>query len=132
MQPGEFLRPPFQFVVAGGITLAILIAPTQFVDRAVAMQFAPFRIVVFSLIIAYGIATRKIMDVGFFFRRVTSYAVLTAYLLVLYALVWWLVSTASKPIFPTESRTAGHLESAQVYRRTLNRAALARKSGQRS
>src|SRR5438270_13828935 len=104
----------FQCGVAGGITLAILIAPTQFVDRAVAMQFAPFRIVVFSLIIAYGIATRKIMDVGFFFRRVTSYAVLTAYLLVLYALVWWLVSTASKPIFPTESRTAGHLAAALV------------------
>src|SRR5437588_8617909 len=51
----------FQFVVAGGITLAILIAPTHFVDRAIAMQFAPFRIVVFILIIAYGIATRKIV-----------------------------------------------------------------------
>jgi len=78
------------------------------------MQVAPFRIVVFSLIIAYGIATRKIMDVGFFFRRVTSYVVLAAYLLALYALVWWLVSTASKPLFSTESRTLGHLAAALV------------------
>jgi len=104
----------FQFIAAGGAALAILVAPTQFVERAIAVQFAPFRIVVFSLIIAYGISTRKIMDVGFFFRRVTSYAVLTAYLLALYALVWWLVTTAAKPILLTESRTAGHLAAALV------------------
>jgi nitrogen-specific signal transduction histidine kinase len=104
----------FQFIVAGGVALAMLVAPTQFVERAIAVQFAPFRIVVFSLIIAYGISTRKIMDVGFFFRRVTSYAVLTAYLLLLYGLVWWLVSTASKPLFPNEARTFGHLAAALV------------------
>src|ERR1041384_2511614 len=62
----------FQFIIAGGVALALLVAPTQFVDRAIAMQVAPFRIVVFSLIIAYGISTRKIMDVGFFFRRGTA------------------------------------------------------------
>jgi len=102
----------FQFIVLGGITLALLVASTSFVDRAIAMQVAPFRIVVFSLIIAYGIATRKLMDVGFFFRRVMSYAVLTAYLLAIYGLVWWLVSTASKPVFPNESRTVAHLAAA--------------------
>ncbi|HEX4630273.1 MAG TPA: ATP-binding protein [Chthoniobacterales bacterium] len=104
----------FQFIIAGEIALAVLVAFSPFVERAIAVQFAPFRIVVFSLIIAYGISTRKIMDVGFFFRRVTSYAVLTAYLLVLYALVWWLVTTAAKPILMTESRTAGHLAAALV------------------
>jgi nitrogen-specific signal transduction histidine kinase len=103
-----------QFIVAGGVALALLVAPSQFVERAIAMQFAPFRIVVFSLIIAYGIATRKIMDVGFFVRRITSYAVLTAYLLALYALVWWLVTTAAKPLFPNEARTFGHLAAALV------------------
>jgi PAS domain S-box-containing protein len=104
----------FQFIIAGGVALALLVAPMQFVERAIAMQVAPFRIVVFSLIIAYGISTRKIMDVGFFFRRVTSYAVLTAYLLALYALVWWLVSTASRPLFPNEALTFGHLAAALV------------------
>jgi PAS domain S-box-containing protein len=102
----------FQFIIAGEIALAVLVAFSPFVERAIAVQVAPFRIVVFSLIIAYGIATRKIMDVGFFFRRVTSYAVLTAYLLALYALVWWLVSTASRPMFPNEARTFGHLAAA--------------------
>ncbi|MEY2519506.1 MAG: hypothetical protein QOF24_1265 [Verrucomicrobiota bacterium] len=104
----------FQFVVAGEVALAILVAFSPFVERAIAVQFAPFRIVVFSLIIAYGIATRKIMDVGFFFRRVTSYAVLTAYLLALYGLVWWLVSTAARPVFPGEAKTFGHLAAALV------------------
>ncbi|MFZ1220236.1 MAG: ATP-binding protein [Chthoniobacterales bacterium] len=104
----------FQFVIAGETALAILVAFSPFVERAIAVQFAPFRIVVFSLIIAYGISTRKIMDVGFFFRRVTSYAVLTAYLLALYTLVFWLVSTASKPLFPGEARTFGHLAAALV------------------
>jgi nitrogen-specific signal transduction histidine kinase len=109
----------FQFIIGGGVALAILIAaslltPARFVDRTVAMQIAHFRIVIFTLIIAYGIATRKIMDVGFFFRRVTSYAVLTAYLLALYALVYWLVSTAAKPVFATENRTFGHLAAALV------------------
>jgi nitrogen-specific signal transduction histidine kinase len=104
-----------QFVVVGGVTLAILVAISPiFVERAVAVTFAPFRIVIFSLIIAYGIATRKILEVGFFIRRVISYAVLTAYLLALYGLVWWLVSTAAKPIFPSEAGTFGHLAAALV------------------
>jgi PAS domain S-box-containing protein len=104
-----------QFVVAGCAILAGLLAFTPvFVNRDIAVQFAPFRVVIFSLIIAYGISTRKIMDVGFFFRRVTSYAVLTAYLLALYALVWWLVSTAAKPVLRTDSRAAGHLAAALV------------------
>ena len=92
-------RVELQFVIAGSATLFALIAFTPFVERAVAVTFAPFRVVVFSLIIAYGISTRKIMEVGFFIRRVTSYAVLTAYLLALYGLVWWLVSTALTPLF---------------------------------
>jgi hypothetical protein len=62
-----------QFIVVGGVTLAILVAVSPiFVERSIAVTFAPFRIVVFSLIIAYGIATRKILEVGFFIRRVSS------------------------------------------------------------
>src|SRR5438477_162986 len=91
-------RVELQFVIVGSATLFALVAFTPFVERAVAVTFAPFRVVVFSLIIAYGISTRKIMEVGFFIRRVTSYAVLTAYLLALYGLVWWLVSTALSPM----------------------------------
>jgi nitrogen-specific signal transduction histidine kinase len=104
-----------QFVVAGCAILAgLLVFMPVFVNRDIAVELAPFRVVIFSLVIAYGISTRKIMDVGFFFRRVTSYAVLTAYLLALYALVWWLVTTAAKPVLPADSRTVGHLAAALV------------------
>ena len=91
---GGMQRVELQFVIAASAALVALVAVSPFVERAVAVTVAPFRVVVFSLIIAYGIATRKIMEVGLFFRRITAYAVLTAYLLALYALVWWLVSTA--------------------------------------
>jgi nitrogen-specific signal transduction histidine kinase len=105
----------FQFVVAGCAIMAGLVAFTPiFVSQDVAVQFAPFRVVIFSLVIAYGVSTRKIMEVGFFFRRITSYAVLTAYLLAIYTVVWWLVSTAFHSAFPNESRTIAHVAAALV------------------
>jgi PAS domain S-box-containing protein len=102
-----------QFVVAGSATLSALVAVTPFVERAVAVKFAPFRVVVFSLIIAYGISTRKIMEVGLFFRRVTGFAVLTAYLLALYGFVWWLVSTALTPL-SNDAQPIAHVVAAIV------------------
>src|ERR1051325_2021061 len=78
-----------QFAVTGAMTLAILVATTPFVQRAVVVRLAPFRLVVFSLIIAYGIATRKIMDVGTFLRRAISYGLLTLYLAIIYFGIWW-------------------------------------------
>ena len=64
-----------------------------FVEPSQLIWFAPFRPVLFSLVIAYGIATRKILEVGLLLRRIMSYVLLTAYLLSLYAAVWWLVAT---------------------------------------
>ena len=71
-----------------------------FIEPARLLWFAPFRVIFFSLVVAYGIATRKIMEVGLFFRRAISYALLTAYLLALYGLVWWLVFAVFEPQMP--------------------------------
>ena len=54
------------------------------------------------------------MDVGFFLRRMMGYAVLTAYLLVLYALVWWLIASVFGPILGGRSRALGHVIGALV------------------
>jgi PAS domain S-box-containing protein len=83
-----------QFVLAGGVAMAILtlalgLVLQPFLQRAVVVRLAPFRVVVFSVIIAYGIATRKIMDVGTFVRRLVSYSLLTAYLTAIYIGTWW-------------------------------------------
>ncbi|MEY2540938.1 MAG: hypothetical protein QOI22_540 [Verrucomicrobiota bacterium] len=78
-------------VTLGTMPLATVLG--LFIDRASLIWLAPFRVVLFSLVIAYGIATRKIMEVGLLLRRIMSYVLLTAYLLSLYAAVWWLVAT---------------------------------------
>ena len=100
-------------VLALGLVL-LAFALGFFIDRSRVVWFAPFRIVLFSFVIAYGIATRKIMEVGFFIRRAISYALLGAYLLVLYALIWWLVAAVSVPNIGPTGYTYAHVIAAIV------------------
>jgi PAS domain S-box-containing protein len=91
------------------LTLRYVIDPSQLI------WFAPFRIVLFSLVIAYGIATRKIMEVGVFLRRVMGYLVLAAYIVALYALVWWLTGMFfGQMLGADESRSVAHICAAVV------------------
>src|SRR5438132_1639081 len=92
-------RAELAFILVGGIlalasSLPLTLILDVFVEPSKVLWFAPFRVVLFSLVVAYGIATRKLMDVGMLLRRFISYSLLAAYLLGLYALVWWLVATA--------------------------------------
>jgi PAS domain S-box-containing protein len=98
-------------VAVGSTVLSFILG--LFVDKSRLVWLAPSRIVLFSLIISYGIATRKIMDVGLLLRRVTSYAVLAAYLLGLYASIWWLVATALHSSIP-DAHTIAHVTAAVV------------------
>ena len=95
--------------IAVGVGIAFTLG--FFIEPSHLIWFAPFRIVLFSLVIAYGIATRKIMEVGVFLRRAMSYFVLTAYLVALYALVWWLFSKAIGPLLG-EARSIAYLVAA--------------------
>src|SRR5437588_4482989 len=93
------VRAELGFMMTGGVgILAFSLLAYQvlrfFIESSRLLWFAPLRVVLFSAIVGYGIVTRKMMEVGVFLRRVISYAVLAAYLLGLYALVWWLVTTA--------------------------------------
>src|SRR5437667_10188268 len=109
-------RAELAFILTGAV---VAIATTFssfslgfFIDRSRLVGFAPFRIVFFSLIVAYGIATRKIMEAGFFLRRAISYGLLAAYLLALYGLIWWLVDSAFEPLFGISTRSAAHVTAA--------------------
>ncbi len=62
------------FALAFAFVLDYLIGPSR------ALLFAPFRVVVFSLVVGYGIATRKILEVGFFMRRSIAFILLAVYL----------------------------------------------------
>jgi nitrogen-specific signal transduction histidine kinase len=98
-------------VAVGTIMLSFTLG--TFIDRSLLTWFAPLRIVLFSLIISYGIATRKIMDVGVLLRRLISYVLLATYLLVLYAFVWWLVATALQSSI-ANAHTIAHVTAAVV------------------
>ena len=111
-------RAELAFIVVGvavtvGVTL-IWYCFGFFIERARLLWLAPFRVVLFSLIIAYGIATKKIMDVGVLLRRIISYTLLAAYLLTLYGAVWWLVATALQGAYPNQAREIAHVTAAIV------------------
>ncbi len=62
------------FILIGGIAafgFSVLFSFVLgfFFDPNRLIWFAPFRVILFSIVISYGIATRKMMEVSFFLRR---------------------------------------------------------------
>ncbi len=111
-------RAELGFVLIGGVatlgfTVALSVVLRRYIDPSIVLWFAPFRVVFFCILVAYGISTRKIMEVGTVFRRVLSYGLLAAYLLAVYAVVWWLVSTALHSSVQN-SHTIAHIAAAIV------------------
>ena len=85
-------RAELQFILLGSVasilvSVLIVLLPPLFTGSSQSTQFAPFGALVLFGIIAYGIATRRIMEVAYVFRLVTAYLLLTVYLCVLYVLV---------------------------------------------
>src|SRR6185312_14775916 len=110
-------RAELAFVLIGGLfTLVITtVGPLllgRFMDPARLLWFAPFRVVCFCLVVAYGIATRRIMEVGLFLRRFISYVLLTAYLLFVYAVIWWLVDNVVHSASAAYAREIAHVVAA--------------------
>ncbi len=96
------------------ITLLLSFLLDYLIGPSRALLFAPFRVVVFSLVVGYGIATRKILEVGFFMRRAIAYLLLGAYLVSLYLLIWWLCVSVFVPMFGQGGRNLAHIISALV------------------
>ena len=112
-------RAEITFILIGGITaLSFAIVLSFFLDYLIgpsrALLFAPFRVVVFSLVVGYGIATTKILEVGYFMRRAISYLLLGAYLVALYLLIWWLCHSVFVPILGSNGAFLAHLIAALV------------------
>jgi nitrogen-specific signal transduction histidine kinase len=98
---GEYAE--LAFILIGGIaaiaiSLLLTFVLDFFMEQSRWMWVSPLRMLIFSLVVAYGIATRKLLEVGIFLRRAISYTLLTLYLLGLYAAAWWLVTTALRSI----------------------------------
>jgi PAS domain S-box-containing protein len=101
-------------ILALAISLPLTLVLDLFVEPSRVLWFAPFRVVIFSVVVAYGIATRRIMEAGLFLRRVISYGLLAVYLLALYALIWWLVDSAFEPRLGIGARSGAHVVAALV------------------
>ena len=111
-------RTEIAFILIGGIAAVVVSLPLSlllggFFRPSQLSWFAPFRVVFFSIVVAYGIATRKMMEVGVLLRRLISYVLLATYLLALYAVVWWLVATALRSSVPN-AHTVAHVAAAVV------------------
>jgi PAS domain S-box-containing protein len=107
------------FILIGGIAAVAFALALAFVLDALigpsrALLFAPFRSVVFSLVVGYGIATRKILEVGFFMRRAIAYLLLATYLVCLYLIVWWLSQAVFVPILGSDGHGLAHVIAALV------------------
>ncbi|MGQ9663522.1 MAG: ATP-binding protein, partial [Kiritimatiellia bacterium] len=75
-----------------GHTIPLLTGTTQ------TIQLMPLSVVVFDSIVAYGIATRRIMSASEFLRRATAYALLVVYLSGLYFTAFWIFRLLLQPV----------------------------------
>jgi len=102
---GGIQRIELQFILLGCIG-GLFVALTFFyvpvaLGSADIGQFLPLSVVILDGIMAYGIATRRIMDVPQVLRRTTAYVLLTIYLTLLYGVVWILAETSLRTFYPT-------------------------------
>jgi signal transduction histidine kinase len=86
-------RAELQFILLGsciGLVVAFwfVILMPMITGSSQSAQLGPTSVIVLDSVVAYGIATRRIMDVAYVFRLMTAYALLTAYLVILYLAVW--------------------------------------------
>lgn len=107
----EFTVLAYAGAGAGGILLGqILPSLTPFTD---APQLLPLDAIILVAVMAYGIATRRIMSVSDVLRRSTSYALLVGYMVVLYLSVMfasqWVFSS-----FLSDPATIAHMLAAIV------------------
>ncbi|HXA08461.1 MAG TPA: ATP-binding protein [Chthoniobacterales bacterium] len=98
--------------VVSGLLLSFVL--DYFLGPSRALWFAPFRMIGLSFVMAYGIATRKILEVGFFMRRAISYGVLAVYLIALYALIFWLCYSVFVPLLGSDGLTLAHVIASVV------------------
>jgi signal transduction histidine kinase len=107
-------RMELQFILlgcCGGLLFGIVFLLLPYLVGSLEIgMFLPLCVVVLDGVIAYGIATRRIMDVPDFLRRVTAYAFLVGYLLIVYGSVLygarWLLRTILQTTLPLDQLLA--------------------------
>ena len=101
-------RAELQFILFGAslgvlvVFILNLLLPVL-VPEMVSQRFSPLGLIPMNLTIAYGIATRRLMNVSMLLQRIVAYTLLTVYLSALYLVVNLAVSLVLHPKFgPTQ------------------------------
>lgn len=92
MQRAELNFTCLGILVSSGLALCVSVLNPMITGSSQSTQLASLSVMILNLIIAYGIATRRIMNMAYLFRLFTTYGLLALYLAVLYAVIWWSVS----------------------------------------
>lgn len=86
-------RTELQFILLGGgvslfVGVLVGVALPILAGNSQSVQFFPVSVILLYAVIAYGIATRRIMSVAYFLRLVTAYVLVSLYLTLLYVVIW--------------------------------------------
>jgi len=92
-------RTELQFVLLGmGVTVVFAITTNVVIPQVTGafetQPLGPLGVIAMNAIVAYGMVTRKVMEVAVILRRIVAYALLTAYLVVIYQIVIFASSSA--------------------------------------
>ena len=85
------------------------------------VSLSPLWVVVMDSVIAFGIATKRIMDVSVMVRRVVSYGVLLTYLALVYLGVWWIFDSSLR-FFSLNAPLISHLAGTLTVAFSISRA----------
>ena len=112
-------RTEFNFVLLGMalfvflILLICLVIPSL-TGKNQAQMYGPISIIALDGVLAYGIATERIMGVEHILRRAMSYALVTGYLILLYTGIWWVTNLGLAYFLQIHQSTIPHLIGALV------------------
>ncbi|MCX6996449.1 MAG: ATP-binding protein [Kiritimatiellaeota bacterium] len=86
-------RVELQFILLGvsamvPVGVLLNLAIPLIIGQSSTQMFGPLSILVMNSIIAYGIATRRLLGVAYFLRRITAYTLLSGYLIALYLVIY--------------------------------------------
>ena len=91
-------RTELQFILLGGSLgllfgiMAATIAPL-ILGSSQSTRFAFGGVVILDGVVAYGIATKRMLDVAYFLRRILAYGLLAGYLVIIYLVAWIVFNT---------------------------------------
>lgn len=71
------------------LAICVSILIPLFTGSSQSTQLSSLSVMILNLVIAYGIATKRIMNMAYLFRLLTAYGLLALYLGALYAAIWW-------------------------------------------